>query len=1340
MVFLILLLLVGFGSANGTLTVNSPAGVTNGTSSVVTVTFTNDDSPHVNNFGFDIQYDNTKIQYVTYDATITAGVPLANSVSVSTPDATTVRVGWFSSAGSGDSNVTPGASTLARITFKAINPGTTSNLHFAGINFFDMDANPSTITPTDGTFSIAPEAPTVTGVAPISGTTAGGTSVVVTGTGFTTANNVKFGTTANATGAMTVDSDTQITVTSPAHAAGLIDITVTTPGGTSATGAADRFTFVAPPAVTLVSPTVGTTAGGTTVVVTGSGFTGANNVKFGLTANATGQMTVNSDTQITVTSPPGGAGTIDITVTTPIGTSPTLAADQFTYAVLPAVTLVSPKTGPIAGGTTVIITGTSFTGANNVKFGLTANATGQMTVNSDTQITVTSPAHAAGQIDITVTTPVGTSATGAADQFTFVALPAVTLVSPTSGTTAGGTSVVVTGTGFTGANNVKFGTTANVTGTMTVDSATQITVTSPAHVAGLIDITVTTPNGTSPTGAADRFTFVAPPAVTGVSPIVGTTAGGTSVVVTGSGFTGANNVMFGIVPNATGTMVVNNDGQITVTSPAQGAATIDITVTTPYGTSPTLAADHFTYSLPPAVTGVSPTSGSNTGGTTVIVTGSGFTGANNVKFGTTANATGAMVVNNDNQITVTSPAHAVGTIDITVTTPIGTSPTGAADQFTYITGVSVSFTSNYTAGRIAPTVILFTDTTTGSPTWWNWSFGDNTWFNTSNIAQSNPTHTYLTNGTFSAKLYANNTITSGSSSTQSIYIGYAPLASFTSSTTKVTAGGAGVTFTDTSRNLVNLYTAAQWFWVFGDGTTSAVQNPPAKSYANIGTYGVNLTVTDQLGTSTSSKQYIVAESTATTDTNPAMSAAVNLTGGTIELNISNMPGTSTSTLSGSDIIVHDSAWAGIANVKFHTSGVTNSSGNLTGTVTGVTVETDPKTVTIGGYNIPVVLNINAPSYTTGASATITVSTSDPTNQTNFNTAIGGGFNESLLVFDVTTTGFTGMTGAVINFSMPHSWTLRNPRTAVVWHHGDTFTQLPATIVGTYTDIVLFDIYHVTTSSFSGLVVVGAGAAPGPSPGPSGGGSEGGGSGDDYGGGAAAAGVVSSVQTGALVTAKEGQTLQTTTLSTAKDASVAASITVPLSTTVRGPDGLVINTISIQGINVADVPSVPDGATYSFAGLAITCSPDGATFSQAASLVFSMTPEQWNTALEKANGNTALMTVMYYDTKSASWVGVPTTVNPTTHTVTASITHFTVFGLFIDKTGTTPVVMETTTTPGEVPTTAMPTPQKTVAPVTTTPAAEVPGEGIPLPFIAGIIIVIIAIAGVGYYFFTKKQNL
>ena len=348
-------------------------------------------------------------------------------------------------------------------------------------------------------------APTVSSVGPSSGPTTGGTSVTITGTNLGGATAVRFGASA---ATITSDTTTQIVATSPAAAAGTVDITVTTAGGTSGVSSADQFTYVvAAPTVTGISPTSGPTAGGTSVTITGTSFTGATAVMFGSTAATS--FTVNSPTQITAVAPAEAVGTVDITVTTTAGTSAVSPADQFAYVTGPTVASVSPTSGPTAGGTSVTITGTSFTGATAVMFGNTAATS--FTVNSATQITAVAPAQAAGTVDLTVTTPGGTSALSQADQFTYlVNTPTVTSISPTSGPTAGGASVTITGTNLTGATAVMFGTTAATS--FTVNSATQITAVAPAGAAGTVDLTVTTPGGTSATSPADRYTFVAPPA------------------------------------------------------------------------------------------------------------------------------------------------------------------------------------------------------------------------------------------------------------------------------------------------------------------------------------------------------------------------------------------------------------------------------------------------------------------------------------------------------------------------------------------------------------------------------------------------------------------------------------------------------------------------------------------------------------------------------------------------------------------------------------------------------------------------------------------------------------
>ena len=121
-----------------------------------------------------------------------------------------------------------------------------------------------------------------------------------------------------------------------------------------------------------------------------------------------------------------------------------------------------------------------------------------------TTITASTPAGSAGTASVLVTTPYGTNA--ANTLFTYVAPPTVTSISPTSGTTLGGTSVTITGTNLTGATAVTIGGTA-ATGVNVVD-ATTITATTPAGSAGTASVLVTTPGGTN--AANTLFTYFTP--------------------------------------------------------------------------------------------------------------------------------------------------------------------------------------------------------------------------------------------------------------------------------------------------------------------------------------------------------------------------------------------------------------------------------------------------------------------------------------------------------------------------------------------------------------------------------------------------------------------------------------------------------------------------------------------------------------------------------------------------------------------------------------------------------------------------------------------------------------
>ena len=358
----------------------------------------------------------------------------------------------------------------------------------------------------------------------------------------------------------------------------------------------------------------------------------------------------------------------------------------------PAVTGISPASGPEAGGTTVTITGTDLTDATDVQFGNTSAI--NFTPDSPTQITATAPAGS-GIVDITITTPGGVSTINDADQYSYIPAPTITGVNPTSGPESGGTTVTITGTDFSGATDVEFGTTAATD--FRVDSPSQITAVAPAG-SGIRDVTVTTPSGTSAASRADLYTYIAAPTVTGVSPTSGPESGGTTVTITGTDFAAATDVEF----DNRGATSFHFDGptQITATSPP-GTGTVDITVTTPSGASPTTDADQYTYIPAPTVTGISPTSGPDAGGTTVTITGTDLSGATDVEFGGTPASD--FSADGPTHLTATAPPG-TGTVDITITTPSGTSTTSNADQYTYIAPRVVQQTGSPTVATGPPTV------------------------------------------------------------------------------------------------------------------------------------------------------------------------------------------------------------------------------------------------------------------------------------------------------------------------------------------------------------------------------------------------------------------------------------------------------------------------------------------------------------------------------------------------------------------------------------------------------------------------------------------------------------
>ena len=328
--------------------------------------------------------------------------------------------------------------------------------------------------------------------------------MTIAGTGFSTGATASFGGSALA---ITNITPTSITGTTTAHAAGAVDVVVTNADAQTGT-CASCFTYTPPPppAVTSVSPNSGLQFGGTAVTITGTGFQAGATASFGGAMLAVTNIT---PTSITGTTAEHAPATVAILVTNPDTQTGTCSL-CYTYVAPPpaTVTSVAPNSGTTAGGASATVNGTNFFAGLSVKFGGTATTVTNIT---STTITVTTPAHAAGLVDVTVTNDEQSPVT-CGGCFTYVTPPAPTVssVSPNNGSTAGGTAVTVNGTNFVTGATVSFGGSAL---TVTNVTATAITGTTTAHAAGAVTVTVTNP--TTQTGSCTAcYTYAVPPSVT----------------------------------------------------------------------------------------------------------------------------------------------------------------------------------------------------------------------------------------------------------------------------------------------------------------------------------------------------------------------------------------------------------------------------------------------------------------------------------------------------------------------------------------------------------------------------------------------------------------------------------------------------------------------------------------------------------------------------------------------------------------------------------------------------------------------------------------------------------
>lgn len=421
----------------------------------------------------------------------------------------------------------------------------------------------------------------------------------------------------------------------------------------------------APSAILKASPATDSTADGALVASTGTGLTGATRIAFGSEPGT--NVSLSSDAQSSEVAP-AGASTVS-------------AEARSRYVAPPKVTRLSTATGSTNGGSTVTISGSNFVDVSEVMFGASAGT--DVKVVSERSLTVTSPIHDPGTVDVTVVGAYGTSIASSKARFVYISPPTITSLSPAQGPVTGGTKITVTGSDFTKVAQVLFGTKPG-TG-LKVKNSTSLTVVAPAETSGIVDVRVITAYGISPTTEGDHFTYgtatppaPATPTITSIDPISGSTSGGNTVAITGTNLTGATKVTIGGL-DATN-LSVASDSRVTAVAPPHTAGLVDIQLTAPGGT--TTKNGGYTYAAPvppaPTITSISPVTGPTTGGNTITITGTNLTGTNQVTIDGTD--TTNLTVVNDTTVTATAPPHNAGIVNLVLIAPGGA--TNAA-EYTY---------------------------------------------------------------------------------------------------------------------------------------------------------------------------------------------------------------------------------------------------------------------------------------------------------------------------------------------------------------------------------------------------------------------------------------------------------------------------------------------------------------------------------------------------------------------------------------------------------------------------------------------------------------------------------
>ncbi|MFF7110596.1 putative Ig domain-containing protein [Pseudomonas sichuanensis] len=368
------------------------------------------------------------------------------SIGLSVSGGTLPMTGWFDCNGGGTNCLPAGLFIDESDNSTTTTIHGTTNVAPGTYNFSVLVYDNSSMEVANYSITITGAGPSVTALSASSGSTSGGNSLTITGSGFTGVTGVTFG--GAAASSFTVNSVNQITATAPSHPAGTVDVVVNATGGASPVSPASRYTYLAPPNSGAVSATLAANSSNNPITLNISGGAATS---VAVASAASHGTAVASGTSITYTPTAGysGSDTFTYTATNAAGTS---APATVTITVSPPTVAISPATLPAAtAGTPYNQTLSSSNGTAPYTYALVSGSLPPGVSFSSTGVFGGTPSNS-GTYNLSIRSTDQFSATSTVSYTISVAAPTIA-VSPTtlaSGTYATAYSQAITASGGNG--------------------------------------------------------------------------------------------------------------------------------------------------------------------------------------------------------------------------------------------------------------------------------------------------------------------------------------------------------------------------------------------------------------------------------------------------------------------------------------------------------------------------------------------------------------------------------------------------------------------------------------------------------------------------------------------------------------------------------------------------------------------------------------------------------------------------------------------------------------------------------------------------------------------------